>query len=334
MNVIFCHLNADLPRYLRANIETTATRFPADNIYVITDRPTKAFQSRNVILFRFKGDSRALAIHTNLAHPANFRNSFWTSSISRFVALSEFAREIEGPHLHVESDVALFKGFPMAKFEAIPEVLAYPVVAKNRGVASSLYFKNFEAINDLSNYAVEETTRDPMTTDMVILANYYLSHTDIVRPLPFGPANPELYSLETSTELLKKWETSIEYFGGVFDGNDIGTFLFGTDPRNRRGKSLTRSAIPHNFASIGKWLFAFDFTNQNLQVIDSKNQKSLSIYSVHITNKRLPFFKSYSQLFASRIRVRNIRETSSSRIYLTVFASMATSYLFRKLRFK
>jgi hypothetical protein len=334
MNLIFCHLNADLPKYLRANIETTASRFPDNPIYVITDRPTNAFQAKNVVIHQFKGDSRIEDIHKNLSHPANFRNSFWTSSIARFVALAEFAREFDGPHLHVESDVVLFKRFPLSKFEKLPERLAYPVVALNRGVASTLYFKNFLAINDLANYAVKESSLDPKTTDMIILANYYYSHTDQVRPLPFGPMMSEFYSIEIPPNLMEKWQISIKYFGGVFDGNDIGTFLFGTDPRNRRGKSIIRSGIPDNFALIKKWIFSFDPIIKEPQVIKGEGIESLPIFSLHITNKRLIYFLSKSQKITTRIFVRNASRHTSTRIYLTVLFAAMTNYLLRELKSK
>jgi hypothetical protein len=334
LKIVFCHLNVKVPSYLRANLETTANRFPHLDIYLITNQVNKKFRGKNIHVYQLQNQIRISNISDNLSHPKNFRNDFWSAAIARFAALSEFAKAFPGPGLHVESDVVLLKNFPTTVFQMLEENLAYPIVAENRGVASTLFYRDYESIEDLAKYSIDQSVIEPDTTDMVILANYFKLHPNKVVALPYGSTDPKAYSDETPIELLKSWRNSVEKFQGVFDGNDIGTYLFGTDPRNRRGTSVFRSKIRQNYALIENWKFDYSREEKAPYIVNSKDKTSITIFSAHITNKRLIYFHHSIQNLSIMLQVKKSAFQVRHRFYATVFTKHSVNYLSKRLGLK
>jgi len=274
-------------------MKATAKKFPNNEIILISDRIKANRIKRNIRWFKLENAKQLSVLNEELLHPKDFRNNFWMSSIGRFVALTEFARNEAGPFIHIESDVVISKDFPIEAFEELDVQFAYPIVAANRGVASVLFVRDFQATEKLSQFALEKVKEDGHTTDMVILSDLNKAYPTSVLPLPFGPAWESNNYRTSNPELKNLWHKSKNTFGGIFDGNDIGTFLYGTDPRNKRGVSTLRSAIQNNYADIVRWKFAWDEKVKFPCISDGID--SLPIYSLHITNKRLKYFSRLTQ---------------------------------------
>ena len=130
---------------------------------------------------------------------------------------------------------------------------------------------------------------------MEILAEFFEENQDKAVMLAFGPESASAYD---ESFILERVLPAFEIFIGIFDGNDIGVYLFGTDPRNARGVSYLGTSIPGNYAQVNKWDFKFDNLRQfiNLEFDDTV----IPIYSVHATSKQLTLFFHYTQNYVIR----------------------------------
>ena len=283
--IVFVHLNSPIPLYLRLNIVTTIKKFPTAKVVLIhnSDNPRKIH--KNLVLFLYEAGEASESIKGSLRHPRNFRSNFWFSAIQRFDALRMYMEKFSESILHLESDVIISSDFPIEKFLVTGKKLAFPVVAKNRGVASSVFIKDFETSEKLVRAAKDSCLVNAYTTDMEILAEFYERNQDITLSLAFGPESTDTYHDDFQIDRIA---LSNQIFDGIFDGNDIGVFLFGTDPRNSRGISFMRTSIPGNYAKIDTWEFIFD--NRRKFINLEFNGLVVPVYSVHATSKRLALF--------------------------------------------
>ncbi len=283
--IVFVHLNSPVPLYLRLNIVSTIKKFPNAKVVLIrNDKKSEGIHS-NLWHFEYQPGAISLSIENSLNHPKDFRDNFWFSAIQRFDALRMYMEKFSESILHLESDVIISSDFPIEKFIVTGKKLAFPVVARNRGVASSVFIKDFETSEKLVRAAKDSCLVNAYTTDMEILAEFYEKNQDITLSLAFGPESTDTYHHDFQIDRIA---LSNQIFDGIFDGNDIGVFLFGTDPRNARGISFMRTSIPGNYAKIDTWEFIFD--NRRKFINLEFNGLVIPVYSVHATSKRLALF--------------------------------------------
>jgi hypothetical protein len=297
--IVFVHLNSPVPLYLQLNIISTIKKFPDAKVVLIhNDKKTNQIHS-NLWKFEYQPGAISLSIENSLNHPKDFRNNFWFSAIQRFDALRFYIEKSNEPILHLESDVIISRDFPLEKFILSKMKIAFPVVAKNRGVASSVFIRDLETAEKLIRFADETSSVNSNTTDMEILAGFFEKNQDKIVVLAFGPDSASAYD---ESFILKRVLPAFETFRGVFDGNDIGVYLFGTDPRNAKGVSFMGTSIPGNYARVNQWNFKFDNSRQfiNLEFDD----KVFPIYSVHATSKQLTLFHHYTQNYVIRQYLR------------------------------
>ena len=293
--IVFVHLNSPVPRYLQLNMISTIKKFPDAKVVLIhNNKKTNQIHS-NLWKFEYQPGTISLSIENSLNHPKDFRNNFWFSAIQRFDALRLYIEKSNEPILHLESDVIISKDFPLEKFIMSEIKIAFPVVAKNRGVASSVFIRDLETAEKLIHFADETSSVNSNTTDMEILAGFFEENQDKVVMLAFGPNSASAYD---ESFILERVLPAFEILSGIFDGNDIGVYLFGTDPRNARGVSYLGTSIPGNYAQVNKWDFKFDNLRQfiNLEFDDTV----IPIYSVHATSKQLTLFFHYTQNYVIR----------------------------------
>lgn len=290
--IVFVHLNSPLPLYLKLNIVSTIKKFP--NAKVVLIRNDKKSQGIHPDLWHFEYQSGevSLSIENSLGHPKDFRNNFWFSAIQRFDALRLYIEKTEEPILHLESDVIISKDFPLEKFAKNKMKIAYPVVANNRGVASSVFISDLETAEKLIQFAEGSCLVNSHTSDMEILASFFEMNQEEAFLLAFGPNSLNAYDENIP---LAKVLPSFVIFSGIFDGNDIGVFLFGTDPRNAKGVSYVRTSILGNYARVKEWNFKFDKLRKFIN-LEFEGQE-YPIYSVHATNKQLTLFHYATQNF-------------------------------------
>ena len=326
--IVFVHLNNQIPLYLRMNIYFFLEKFPQRKIVLIHNQNRQNWTPKRLEQYRYQGSIEVFEIEKLLGHPKEFRGNFWYTSIARFDALKEYIEKTGESIIHIESDVIVSTDFPFEKFDSLRASISYPIVAKNRGVASTLYIRDLNSAKLLVGSALECVQANSNTTDMEILSYHEKIFNHQVTRLAFAPANRKYFHPSASSPNFTQLKTSINHFGGVFDGNDIGVYLFGTDPRNRRGFSLLRSEISNNFASPKSWEFIFDRDRNFLSLM--VEESVLPIYSVHVTCKQILVFWQFSRVRTIRKRIRNQLNPSQNIFYPSIFCAMGISRLFRK----
>jgi hypothetical protein len=320
--IVFVHLNSRVPLYLRLNIISTLKKFPNAKVVLIQNNKKPTRIHSRLYHFDYLPGVVSLAIENSLSHPKEFRNNFWFSAIQRFDALRSYLENTSEPVLHLESDVIVSKDFPLKIFTANSLKTAFPRVAENRGVASSIFIGDLQTAEKLVQFAKEVCEIDSRTTDMEILAQFSNKYQELTTPLPFGPNNYDGYTKEFS---LGSIQPSHDLFEGIFDGNDIGVFLFGTNPRNRRGASTIRTEISGNYAQVRKWNFKFDESRKFINL--EFNGEVLPIYSVHATSKQVALFYDLTQAHVMRRHLRRDKQTE----YKKYYPSTALAMILRKM---
>ena len=315
-SIVFVHLNKKIPLYFRLNLLATRKNFPESKIILIHNQDRNQFLRKDIVQFRYTKSVLARDIERGLNHPKDFRENFWFASIARFDAIHSFMNENPGSVIHVESDVILSRDFPVFEF-ADPEFsIAYPVVADNRGVASTVYLKDADTSLDLTEFSLRAVNLNPMTTDMEILAQFTVEPKNQFYFLPFGPGDKLNYKDHNHLVNQSK-RVPIE---GVVDGNDIGVYLFGTDPRNTRGFSSLGTSIPGNYANIKAWHFAYNKERKFISLIDSGIE--IPVYSIHATCKNKLLFFSFTRSVMIRIFIWSRRGNINKLFYPGAFLNL------------
>ena len=320
--IVFVHLNGEIPRYLKSNLISTALKFPANKVVLLTNRKQKWWHKKVTVVVQ--PDTKWREWSLKLSHPVNFRNNFWFTSIARFFALEEFLEASAAPLLHIESDVIVAKNLPLDDFLNGKNDFAFPLVSVERGVASVVYIKNLKAIKHFNNYAKNEMLKNPSTSDMLILGSYFNSFPSKVQVLPTAPGVAEAFRENVPPKIKKKIIESFEIFRGIVDGNDLGMYFYGTDPRNLRGKSILYRAIDSSFLRVEDFLLHKSKKSELPFLTIKGNEKRFPIFAIHATCKdnRLFDYKLQESKLASKAG-----EIHKSEKKLFVVSVMITQFL-------
>jgi hypothetical protein len=330
MKIIFVHFNTPLPKHLVLNLKYISDKFPANELVLIRNIEVSSPRIKGIQEYVYSGDSIWNELEGALAHPKNFRSNFWFTSLARLLAIASYMKEYPGEALHIESDVIVSQDFPFADFSKIPEKVAYPVVSKLRGVATTLYFRDHIVAEELGRFALTEARRNPQTTDMLVLREFFERYPEKVRPLLFGPPDSSCYKQESDTELFPRVISDHEGMPGAYDGTDIGTYFFGTNPWNKRGKSLLRTEIDSSYADFPKWKILYD-KDRKFPSFALSNGKMYPIFTIHMLNKNPKYFDS-------RLREKNLHQTLSesefgpkTKLHIQVFFIMVAKSILRRI---
>lgn len=306
--MVLIHLNTSIPRYLRRNILRLQYIFPTHEIVLLSNITQPMLNNVDFRLLNEPLDSQT--IKNNISHPKEFRANFWHSSIARFAYLRDYQNEINEPLLHIESDVILAKDFPVKEiFEN--ESLAYPILSKFRGVGSIFFSDSKESLAHFTEFLASDSLLDNELTDMTALRKYFDLFPERVEILPAGPGLTSVYEPEILSDIYEKVITGLQKYSGIMDGSDIGMYLFGTDPRNRLGKTLLRNEVPTTYTFMSEMEFRY---NPERDFLDAKSDgKWVPIYNLHMTCKDTKLF--------SRRNLRNpfseyLRHTSPTEIFV------------------
>lgn len=329
--LVFVHLNSQIPLYLKLNLDATSELFPNHKIVLVHNQVNLRFKHPHVSTYIYKGSTDATNIEANLKHPRGFRKNFWFTSIARFDALREYMEIYRESILHVESDILLSKDFPVSKFCNFKYELAYPVVALNRGVASTVYIANSKSASRFVKYATESCLRNPLATDMEILANFALQNESYVHQLAFSPLGKSSFHALNFPPGLSALSQSLEYFGGIFDGNDLGVYLFGFDPRNTKAISYIGTSIPGNYANIQEWKMKYDDSRLFVSVLDSGIL--IPVFSLHATSKNPLLFWKITRGRMIRRGIRLQHKNPRRKLNLIVLIMMSFRKLLKTLKF-
>ena len=321
--IVFVHLNSPVPRYLKLNIAATIKKLPGTRIVLIHNSEKNLQVHPAIELFQYKNNQDSISIKDSLSHPRDFRHNFWFSAILRFDALHQYLTVHSGPILHLESDVIISPDFPISRFNCGEIQIAYPVVATNRGVASTLYIRDLKISERLVELSVQLCEKNSTTTDMEILAEFCDLYPEQTSPLAFGPIEASAFQENFNPQSTR---STYEIFEGVFDGNDMGVFLFGTDPRNSKGVSYLKMAIPGNYAKVKKWEFKYDNKREFINL--HYNGQVIPVYSLHATCKQPLLFNAYTQRIMLQRYLSKLTKPSEKKWYPIVYLQMG----FHKIR--
>lgn len=305
--IVFVHLNGLIPRYLYLNIERTVKLFPNNRVILLVNSIQKPFDIEGLTIYHYIEDEDWKILSELLKHPQNFRNNFWFTSLARFLVLRQFLINYDNSILHVESDVLLARDFPFTKLSKITESLAFPIVSNERGVASTVYFKNLAAATALVQFTLTEARNKPTLSDMILLRLYYNENKNNVCVLPIGPLGADYYNDHIDNDLLIRISKGVDYFGGIFDGNDIGVYFFGTNPVNLRGRTILRKEIDLNYANVRNWVPKYNRVRKFINILQDEKPE-LPIYSIHaaVKSEELFSFKEKNKIMRKRIKDYNL----------------------------
>lgn len=330
LDLVFVHLNSEIPTYLKLNLQSVIRAFPAQNIVLIHDRTNDMSIPKGVIEFRYSWSDELTKIDSYLQHPKDFRNNFWLTSIGRFDALRAYIETTGHPVIHIESDVILASDFPLSKFLEIEQDYAFPVVAQNRGVASTLYIRDLKAAKKLVKLSLSLSKENPNTNDMEILAELGNKFANNCLDLPFAVPVDDSFHEPLSSGKKLGIKLGMKKLGGIFDGNDIGVFLFGTDPRNRRGISKVRQEIKGNYSAVSNWRFKYDQQRQFLCTFDDNNNL-IPIFSAHVTSKSLLVFWYVTRRWSLRMGAARSSQKPTNQLHFIILVRALLKKLLRSL---
>jgi hypothetical protein len=204
-------------------------------------------------------------------------------------------------------------------------------VSEEQAIASTLYFRNSEAAKRLAQLTLQESLSNPSTTDMHILRKLYELESINVQILPSAPVNSAAF-LCASVEMRAIFSQAVDYFGGVFDGFDLGQYLLGIDPRNMRGRSVVRSVNHSHHLNCRELEFSMSAERNFPNIYDTGSMKPIPLYSLHVHSKNLKLFqdKSCSSVLRKSVKASPLKEATI--FYPKVFVKSVFLALNRRVR--
>ena len=290
MNLVFAHFGSPIPKHLLLNLTRASVLFPSHKIFLITDLDVEDLKIKNVLVYKYLYSREWWQLRKQLHHSKSFRNNFWFTSTARFLALADFSNMNNDEFLHIESDVIISEDFPFTKLSNSNYDIMFPIVSDSNAIASCLYIRNSDAANYLANLALLESQKNNLTTDMYILS--ILSKEDNLNfaPLPTAPSNCYVRT-EANTKFLQMSDVAMSVFGGFFDGFDIGRFLFGDDPRNRRGFSILRDNDIQTYLDVRNLDLVVKIEREFPYIRSTSTDSYVPVFSMHIHSKNFKLFK-------------------------------------------
>jgi hypothetical protein len=289
MIIIFAHFYTQLPKHLILNIKRTIAIFPEHEIFLVTDLDIDRTLIQKLKVFKYHPDSDWLKLERNLTHDKEFRGNFWFTSIARFLAIAAFAKIYKSEILHLESDVIISSDFPFRLLSETKSLFLFPIISDAQAIASCLFIRNSAAAEYLANLVISESLNDSQTTDMFVLRKLTRINGREFELLPAAPSQKNAMP-SANDNFLKDNSNMLAHFGGIFDGFDIGRYLFGMDPRNRRGFSTLRAFDPTVYLNVRELDLRVESNREFPYVLDVNTNRMFPIYSLHIHSKKRELF--------------------------------------------
>jgi hypothetical protein len=291
VKIVFVHLNTPIPEYLVRNIQSHLERFPLHEITLISNSTSNFPRLTNLKTYLVRPDHQWSELDSLYLHPKDFRGNFWLTSSARLFALDAYVNEVNEECIHVESDVILADDFPFERLTNLDKGLAFPIMSNERGVGSVIYIRNQNSSKLLISTLISEARKSGAATEMNALKSVFDSNPKSVALLPMGPAVDTVYR-NASLEMIKRLSDASESLGGIIDGVEIGQYFFGTDPRNRRGRSLRRQDIANGFLRVGDCSLIFDDNRgfPNLIVSGDTERNQYKVFALHLPSKEVDLF--------------------------------------------
>lgn len=304
MNIVFVYFGKSIPTYLVKNLNLHAAQFQEHQVWLITNSDIKVKENtdKRVNLYyldKYQDADAKQGIFGDLKDElVSFRDGYWQLTILRILAIFDFQERFQEPLLHVEGDVVLMPTFPFKKFDSI-NLVAYPLVNRGYGCASTLFSPTLQSISLLRDFFQKEIRVNNSLTDMDLLGLYQEVNPERVCVLPSAPGESDSYNDWVSKEDQELLSKGCQHFGGLFDGMTLGQFLLGEDPRNHFGRRpLYRNQEHHSYTPKSS-SFGWDDSGPVIVTQDSK----LRIFSLHVHSKDIRVFEPKSGMILIRRRV-------------------------------
>jgi hypothetical protein len=331
MNLVFAHFGSPIPKHLARNLKRAAFLFPTHKIFLITDLQLDNAAFAEVTIYKYVYDQDWWKLYSQLEHSKDFRDNFWFTSTARFLALADFSNSFDEEFLHIESDVIIAHDFPFEKLSNAKYDFMFPIVSDSNAIASTIYIKNAKAANYLAKFALIESEKNNLTTDMYILSELSKNREVNFAPLPTAPTGS--YGISGPTNrFLQMSDFLILSFGGVFDGFDLGRYLFGDDPRNKRGFSTLRHNDTRTYLNV---------RNLDLVMRDERDFPFLTnitsdfyvpVFSLHVHSKNLKLFEIKKSKKLIKNYVLNSKKEPKTIFVFSVFVKSAVKSLKQRIK--
>jgi len=331
MNLVFAHFGSNIPKHLDRNLKRATLLFPAHQIFLITDRQLNKDKYDKVSIYTYTYKQDWWKLHSQLNHSKDFRDNFWFTSTARFLALAEFSDSFNEEFLHIESDVIIASDFPFEKLSKANYDFMFPIVSESNAIASTIYIKNSEAAKYLAKFALTESGKNSMTTDMYILSELSRKNEVNFAPLPTAP----VWSYEKSNSgnsFLQMSDALILSLGGVFDGFDLGRYLFGDDPRNKRGFSTLRDNDTTTYLNVRNLKLVMRPERDFPFLVNTESDFYTPVFSLHVHSKNLKLFEIKKSRKVIKNYVLNSKKEPSTVFVFSVFIKSALKSLKQRLK--
>ena len=331
MILVFAHFNSPLPKHLILNLKRTIQLFPQHEIHLVTNLNPASIEINQLKVFGYEPSTIWFELESTLSHDRDFRNNFWFTSLARFLALAEFSQTHNQEMLHIESDVIISQDFPFDDFSEIPSWFSFPVVNNALAIASCLFIKNTEAAEYLSQLTILMAKKDSHVTDMHVLGEISKKDSYFFQLLPTSPSMKN--ALPSASEAhLESIHKSTQLFKGFFDGFDLGMYLFGNDPRNKRGISFVRRFDTRFYLNVRELSFALNNDRDFPYIYDTFKNTFIPIFTLHIHSKNLKLFNPASSHKVIRKAIIDSKRGPEAKFYPNIFISSLTKAIKRRLK--
>ena len=327
MQIVFVHFGHRIPSYLYANLVRVSDLFPNHRVILIADRPHRLKLTRKNFenkVIELKGNY--VDVNHLLAHPRDFRENFWFSTLARLLAVCDYAINTNDSILHIESDVYISNDFPLDKFSGLDRPSAYTIVGELSGVASVLWLRDSKIAELLKKYILSEVKEDSMTTDMKILGKFKAESPSSVRILASFPWKSVSLNFPLGKGLEEDFEYSTKLFDGFFDSADVGQYLFGDDPRNHRGIKYVRRELLTSYLRPRSLNYKY---SNNRHFIDISDDENFKIFSLHIHCKDSKLFDTRRNQKLFKLAIRKQKKAEG---HILVFYSFLNALRFSIVR--
>jgi len=277
MKLVFVHLGNSVSRALGANLERFHRSSNHPGIHVIFDEQSFKLHShlRTCDSFIYRRPNGVSEIFTTLTAPYNFRDGFWTYTVERFLALSQWHNAHPLDRLiHIESDILTLPTFPWSFFEGL-DSLAWCGFSKSADVGAIFYSPSANQTAWFVDELLKFISNDPNLTDMTALSLIAEQFPSRIIKLPTN------------------FHDDLASVVGLFDGAPHGMWLSGQDPRNHYGLVKRRVIIPESFVRPDRCEYKF-VKSHELWVTEMGN--AMPLHNLHIHSKRIsllgPFWKA------------------------------------------
>jgi hypothetical protein len=229
--------------------------------------------------------------------------------------------------LHIEADVWLSPNFPMARFLALGEGIAYPLKSDTEGIASTFYVGSVSSMQKFLSFCQAKFAENGFSTDVSILGNFW-REDEMFYNLPSGIPSQDFYHNWVSSKVTQQLSKNLDVYHGLFDASTFGIWFTGEDPRNAWGFRVLFKNQNHPI-NLSGWQIELE----NNRVFLAKETSRIELFSLHIHSKDLRFFN----LNTWERRIAQISNYSNTRVVrefvpgLTVSIFLSTFFYYGRL---